>query len=74
MFWCSNYNTYIDCDGGDLVLKQKLQEDEQNSKKLSQSAVICAPPTTSQGDETNKEKEVGKVMNMMNKKCVFNFL
>lgn len=56
MFWSQKYNTYINCQSGDIELKKKLMEEERQTKQLSQSAVISAPPTSSQTEEeANRE-------------------
>ncbi|KAI1704125.1 RNA-binding protein 5 [Ditylenchus destructor] len=47
MFWCSKYSTFISCEGGDIELKKRLQEEEKDEQKIRNSAVISAPPSLS---------------------------
>ncbi|KAL3121785.1 hypothetical protein niasHT_002013 [Heterodera trifolii] len=56
MFWSSKFSTYITCEGGDLELKRKLQEEERQSQQISQSAVISAPPSSV--DDFDKEQQL----------------
>uniref|UniRef100_A0A915DVB9 RNA-binding protein 5 n=1 Tax=Ditylenchus dipsaci TaxID=166011 RepID=A0A915DVB9_9BILA len=44
MFWSSKYSTYIPCEGGDLELKKRLQQEEKDDQRIRNSAVISAPP------------------------------
>jgi hypothetical protein len=30
MFWCSKFSAYINCEGGDLEMKTRLQEEERD--------------------------------------------
>jgi hypothetical protein len=52
MFWSQKLNTYIDCQGGDMEMKKKLQAEERQASQLmgQSSAIISAPPTSSQPD------------------------
>uniref|UniRef100_A0A183BPR8 RanBP2-type domain-containing protein n=2 Tax=Globodera pallida TaxID=36090 RepID=A0A183BPR8_GLOPA len=37
-FWCQKYRTYIDCEGDDMQLKRRLQEDERCRVRRAEAA------------------------------------
>ncbi|KAL3100089.1 hypothetical protein niasHS_000700 [Heterodera schachtii] len=47
-FWCRKYRTYIDCEGGDMELKRRLQEDEREQGDVGQTLVDGPPPSEAQ--------------------------
>ncbi|KAL3102821.1 hypothetical protein niasHS_000779 [Heterodera schachtii] len=47
-FWCRKYRTYIDCEGGDVELKRRLQEDEREQGDVGQTLVDGPPPSEAQ--------------------------
>lgn len=55
-FWCSRYSTYIPCEGGDMELKKRLQEEEKEDFKTRNSAVISAPPSRPHPEADNKSE------------------
>jgi hypothetical protein len=56
MFWCSTYNTYINCEGGDLKLKAQLQDDErENQFRRKQKDAMDG----GRGRENTMQKTVG---------------
>lgn len=61
MFWCSKYNTYIPCEGGDVELKKSLQEQEKNDKKVQNLSSLDASLLNS--NELNVEKSSKTVDN-----------
>ncbi|KAL3122397.1 hypothetical protein niasHT_000973 [Heterodera trifolii] len=47
-FWCRKYRTYIDCEGGDVELKRRLQEAEREQGDVGQTLVDGPPPSEAQ--------------------------
>uniref|UniRef100_A0A914GX55 G-patch domain-containing protein n=1 Tax=Globodera rostochiensis TaxID=31243 RepID=A0A914GX55_GLORO len=56
MFWSAKFSTFINCEGGDLELKRKMQEEERQAQHISQSAVISAPPSSV--EDFDKEQQL----------------